>query len=138
MNHPLTDAEARQYSPLALAFLGDSVYDTMMRDYILRSANRSAAQLHTLKIQRVCAAYQAAAADRILPELSEEEETVYKRGRNATGNTVPKHAHAADYHKATGLEALFGFLYLTGAEERLQALFDIICQADAELFNKEC
>jgi ribonuclease-3 family protein len=65
--------------------------------------------------------------------LSEDEETVYKRGRNATGNTIPKHASAADYHKATGLEALFGYLYLIGATERLQILFDTICQADSML-----
>jgi ribonuclease-3 family protein len=133
MNHPLSASAAKQYSPLALAFLGDSVYEIMMRDRILRSANRPVAQLHTLKIQRVCAAYQATAVEDILPMLSEDEETVYKRGRNATGNTIPKHASAADYHKATGLEALFGYLYLIGATERLQILFDTICQADSML-----
>ncbi len=134
----MTMAEAKQYSPLALAFLGDSVYEIMMRDRILRCANRPASQLHALKIQRVCAAYQAAAVELILPLLSEEEITVYKRGRNATGNSVPKNGNAADYHKATGLESLFGFLHLTGAEDRLRILFDAICQADTELFNKEC
>ena len=137
MNHPLTAAQAKQYSPLALAFLGDSVYEIMMRDRILRDANRPASQLHALKIQRVCAAYQAAAMDIILPLLSEDEITIYKRGRNATGNSIPKHGNAADYHKATGLEALFGYLHLTGAEERLHMLFDAICQADNDLFDKE-
>lgn len=138
MHQPMTVAEAKQYSPLALAFLGDSVYEILMRDRILRYANMPASQLHALKIQRVCAAYQAAAIERILPVLSEDEITIYKRGRNATGNSVPKNGNAADYHKATGLEALFGFLHLTGAEERLHTLFDLICQADTDLFNKEC
>lgn len=137
MKHPLTAAEAKQYSPLALAFLGDSVYEILMRDRILRDANRPASQLHSLKIQRVCAAYQAAAVDILLPLLSEDEISVYKRGRNATGTSIPKNGSAADYHKATGLESLFGYLHLTGAEERLHILFDAICQADGELFNKE-
>ncbi len=137
MNSPLTSSEAKQYSPLALAFLGDSVYEIMMRDCILRCANMPAAQLHSLKIKKVCAAYQAKAIDLLLPCLTEEETTIYKRGRNATGNSVPKNGNAADYHKATGLEALFGFIHLTGNEERLHELFDMICQADDELTIKE-
>lgn len=136
MNTPLTPSEAKQYSPLALAFLGDSVYEIMMRDILLRNANMPAAHLHSLKIKRVCAAYQANAIELILPYLTEDETTVYKRGRNATGASVPKNGNAADYHKATGLEALFGYLHLTGNETRLHELFDIIYQAD-ELFNKE-
>ena len=136
MNSPLTSSEAKQYSPLALAFLGDSVYEIMMRDAILRSANMPAAQLHSLKIKRVCAAYQAKAVDIILPVLTEEETTIYKRGRNATGNSVPKNGNAADYHKATGFETLFGYLHLTGNVQRLHELFDTIIQTD-ELFNKE-
>ncbi len=136
MNSSLTSSEAKQYSPLALAFLGDSVYEIMMRDAILRSANMPAAQLHSLKIKRVCAAYQAKAVDIILPVLTEEETNIYKRGRNATGNSVPKNGNAADYHKATGFEALFGYLHLTGNAQRLHELFDIIIQTD-ELFNKE-
>ncbi len=138
MNQPLTVSQARQYSPLALAFLGDSVYEILMRDRILRCANMPAAQLHSLKVQRVCAAYQAAAIEILLPHLSEEELSVYKRGRNATGNSIPKNGNAADYHKATGLESLFGYLHLIGAQERLHTLFDLICQADTELFKKEC
>lgn len=136
MNPSLTSSEAKQYSPLALAFLGDSVYEIMMRDAIIRSANMPAAQLHSLKIKRVCAAYQAKAVDTILPFLTEEEINIYKRGRNATGNSVPKNGNAADYHKATGFEALFGYLHLTGNAQRLHILFDIIIQTD-ELFNKE-
>lgn len=138
MKEPLSSLEAKQYSPLALAFLGDSVYEIMMREHILLCANMPASELHSLKIKRVCAAYQAAAAEIIIPILTEEELAVYKRGRNATGNSVPKNGNAADYHKATGLESLFGYLFLKGENDRLQALFDMICQADEKILSKEC
>lgn len=138
MNKPLSIIDAKQYSPLALAFLGDSVYEIMVREHVLLSANMPASKLHSLKIKRVCAAYQAAAIDLIMPELTEEEVTIYKRGRNATGNSVPKNGNAADYHKATGFESLFGYLHLIGEKQRLQTLFDIIVQADEKLLSKEC
>lgn len=126
----LTEAQARQYSPLALAFLGDSVYEVMVRKQLLLEANQPAAKLHEKKIQLVCAEFQAQAFDRIRPVLTEEEFAVYKRGRNAN-NTVPRHTAAQDYHKATGLESLFGYLYLSGAEQRLVELFSMIYpQAD--------
>ncbi len=138
MDKPLSIIDAKQYSPLALAFLGDSVYEIMVREHVLLSANMPASKLHSLKIKRVCAAYQAAAIDLIMPELTEEEVTIYKRGRNATGNSVPKNGNAADYHKATGFESLFGYLHLIGEKQRLQTLFDIIVQADEKLLSKEC
>lgn len=126
---PLTQAQARQYSPLALAFLGDSVYEILVREYLVREANRPAAKLHEQKIQLVCAAFQAQAIDRLLPLLTEEETAVYKRGRNAN-NTVPRHTSAQDYHKATGLEALFGYLHLLGEQARLEELFAVIFPAE--------
>lgn len=126
---PLTQAQARQYSPLALAFLGDSVYEILVREYLVREANRPAAKLHEQKIQLVCAAFQAQAIDRLIPLLTEEETAVYKRGRNAN-NTVPRHTSAQDYHKATGLEALFGYLHLLGEQARLEELFAAIFPAE--------
>lgn len=126
--NPITDREAKQYSPLALAFLGDSVYEILVREFLLRNANMPASQLHEKKIKLVCASYQSSAVDRIFHLLSEDEISVYKRGRNATGNSVPKHSSASDYRKATGLEALFGYLFLIGEEERLNLLFNKICQ----------
>lgn len=126
---PLTQAQARQYSPLALAFLGDSVYEILVREYLVREANRPAAKLHEQKIQLVCAAFQAQAIDRLIPLLTEEETAVYKRGRNAN-NTVPRHTSAQDYHKATGLEALFGYLHLLGEWARLEELFAAIFPAE--------
>ena len=126
---PLTQAQARQYSPLALAFLGDSVYEILVREYLVREANRPAAKLHEQKIQLVCAAFQAQAIDRLIPLLTEEETAVYKRGRNAN-NTVPRHTSAQDYHTATGLEALFGYLHLLGEQARLEELFAAIFPAE--------
>lgn len=126
---PLTQAQARQYSPLALAFLGDSVYEILVREYLVREANRPAAKLHEQKIQLVCAAFQAQAIDCLIPLLTEEETAVYKRGRNAN-NTVPRHTSAQDYHKATGLEALFGYLHLLGEQARLEELFAAIFPAE--------
>ena len=126
---PLTQAQARQFSPLALAFLGDSVYEILVREYLVREANRPAAKLHEQKIQLVCAAFQAQAIDRLIPLLTEEEIAVYKRGRNAN-NTVPRHTSAQDYHKATGLEALFGYLHLLGEQARLEELFAAIFPAE--------
>ena len=123
---PLTQAQARQYSPLALAFLGDSVYEILVREYLVREANRPAAKLHEQKIQLVCAAFQAQAIDRLIPLLTEEETAVYKRGRNAN-NTVPRHTSAQDYHKAT---ALFGYLHLLGEQARLEELFAAIFPAE--------
>lgn len=124
MQPGITASQARQYSPLALAFLGDSVYEVMVRERLLLEANQSAAKLHEKKVQLVCAEFQAHAADRILSQLTEDELGVYKRGRNAN-NTVPRHTAAQDYHKATGLEALFGYLHLMGAEQRLAELFAV-------------
>lgn len=114
------------YSPLALAFLGDAVYGLLVRERLLRSANRPAGKLHTLSVQAVNARAQAEAVRKILPLLTEDEFAVYKRGRNAHPGHTPKNQSEGDYHSATGLEALFGWLYLHGAEERLRALFDRI------------
>lgn len=114
------------YSPLALAFLGDAVYGLLVREQLLLTANRPAGKLHTLSVQAVNARAQAEAVHKILPMLTEEELAVYKRGRNAHPGHTPKNQSGGDYHSATGLESLFGWLYLHGSEERLRALFDRI------------
>ncbi len=126
MKEILTEREANQYSPLSLAFLGDSVYELKVREKILLSANMPASKLHSLKVSRVCAEYQSRAVEVLIPVLSEKEEAVLKRGRNATGNTVPKHASAVDYRRATGLECLFGYLHLIGEEQRIAELFELV------------
>ncbi len=126
MKQQLTEREVNLYSPLALAFLGDSVYEVLVRKEILLLANLPVSKLHSLKISRVCAAYQAAALEKIMPVLDDKEISIVKRGRNATGNTVPKHASAAEYRKATALECLFGYLYLLDRQDRIDELFRII------------
>ncbi|MCR4638880.1 ribonuclease III domain-containing protein [Ruminococcus sp.] len=126
----LTEREANSYSPLTLAFLGDSVYDTLVREHLLRQANMPVAKLHSAKIKLVCAEFQSKAYDIAAEKLSEHELAVLKRGRNATGNTVPKHADAAEYRRATALECLFGYLYLTGENERIRELFELIINSN--------
>lgn len=126
MERKLDEREVNQYSPLALAFLGDSVYEKLVREKILLAANLPVSKLHTLKVSRVCAEYQSAALDKILPVLDEKETAIVKRGRNATGNTVPRHSSTADYRRATALECLFGYLQLLGRTERIDELFQII------------
>ena len=126
----LTEREANSYSPLTLAFLGDSVYDTYIREYLLRQANMPVAKLHSAKIRLVCAEFQSMAYEFVADKLTEQELAVLKRGRNATGNTVPKHADAAEYRRATALECLFGYLYLTGRNERIRELFELIINSN--------
>lgn len=129
----LTEREVNMYSPLSLAFLGDSVYDTLVRELLLRNANMSVAKLHSAKIRLVCAEFQSRAYDTIMPVLDEKEVSVLKRGRNANGNNIPKHAEAAEYHRATAVECLFGYLYLLERTDRIAELFDLIMKsADIE------
>lgn len=127
-DNPMTEREAGQYSPLALAFLGDSVYDTLVRDFLLRQANMPVAKLHSAKVKLVCAEFQSSVYDIISENLTEKELSVLRRGRNSTGNTVPKHADAVEYRRATAVECLFGYLFLTGKSDRISQLFNIIIQ----------
>lgn len=112
-------------SPLNLAFVGDAVYEIMVRERLVCLANRPNKELHQLAVKQVRAEAQAAALDKILPLLTEQEAAVYRRGRNA--HTARS---GGDYHKATGFEALFGYLYLSGQTERLQELFAVTLEND--------
>ncbi len=107
-------------SPLALAFVGDGVYSLLVREHLLGQANRPVGELHRLAVERVRAEAQAAAARRLADHLTEEEQAVFKRGRNAHSTRT-----GADYHQATGLESLFGYLYLAGRSKRVQELFSL-------------
>ena len=120
--------DANQYSPLTLAFLGDAVYGTLVRERLVTAANCPVKKLHPDSVKRVRAEYQARAADIIADRLSEDEAAVMKRGRNAAvgSGSIPKSSSPGQYHKATGLEALFGYLHLTGEDERIRELFEII------------
>ncbi|MCL2169546.1 MAG: hypothetical protein FWB74_05920 [Defluviitaleaceae bacterium] len=119
-----------QFSPLNLAFVGDAVYSLLTRQRLVTDANRPANSLNKLSSQRVCAVSQSVDYYRVLPLLTEEEAAIAKRGRNANPSHKAKNASAAEYRNATGLEALFGYLYLSGENERIMELFDIIWSGD--------
>ena len=95
---------ADAYSPLTLAFVGDGVYDLLVRDHLVRQANRPVGELNKIKVSLVKCESQAQFAEKLLPMLTEKEQAVYKRGRNAAPKCTPKHGTVADYHSATGLE----------------------------------
>lgn len=119
-------------SPLTLAFIGDTVFDLLVKSKLIYEANRPVGKLHSCAAAKVCAGAQAKAIEHLMDELSEEELAVYKRGRNAHTGHTPKNASEAEYHMATGLEALFGWLYLKEEHKRLQELFDSICKNQTE------
>lgn len=107
------------YSPLTFAFVGDVVFELIVRTKVAEEANRSVKQLNKEKVGVVNAAAQARLIEEIFPFLNEKEKEIYKRGRNARTASPAKNQSLSDYHKATGFEALCGYLYLTGAMERL-------------------
>ncbi len=117
--------EINTLSPLTLAFLGDSVYEMFIRTKILSLGNRPASELHKIAVSYVKAKAQATAAHKILDILTEEEQAIYKRGRNTNIHTVPKNADMADYRHATALEALIGYLYIKGENERLTEILNL-------------
>lgn len=123
--------DLRLINPLTFAFVGDGVYEMLVREEIVRRhTSLSANKLHTLAVELVRATAQARGFAVIEPALTEAERGIFKRGRNANGVTPPRHTSAADYRTATGLEALFGWLYLDGNQERLRALFKMILDGD--------
>lgn len=113
------NVDIRTYSPLTLAFVGDCIYDLVIRTVVVERGNTAPSTLHQKKSAVVKAQAQAAQAEAVFGELTEEEQAVYKRGRNAHSHSSAKNASIGDYRKATGLEALYGFLYLTERTERL-------------------
>ena len=121
----ITKEKARAYSPLTLAFLGDGYYELLVRHKITLSHNMSAEKLHLAAVEKVRATYQAKAAEKISALLTEEESDIFRRGRNAVG-FVPRSCRPAEYRKATGLEALFGWLLLIGDVARAEELFEEI------------
>lgn len=120
--HTKTD----EISPLTLAFVGDGVYDLLVREHLVRKANRPVGELNKVKVSLVNCKSQAEFAKQIIPSLTEKELSVYKRGRNAAPKCTPKNGSVADYHSATGLEALFGYLHLNGENGRIAELFNMI------------
>lgn len=118
-----TEDQVHAISNLGLAHLGDSVFEIMVRSRLCLEGKASARGLHRATVKLVAAPAQARMMEKIIPLLSEEEDDVFHRGRNSNVHSVPKAASRADYQTATGLEALFGWLYLHGRTERLNELF---------------
>lgn len=115
-------------SSLGLAHLGDSVFEVMVRSWLCLHGTAKAKDLHRATVRYVSAPAQAAAMERLQPHLSPEEEEVFRRGRNTAPHSVPKAASRGEYQIATGMEALFGWLYLQGRTERLNELFALVME----------
>ncbi len=116
------EVDIRTYSPLTLAYIGDAIYDLVIRTIVVERGNTSPNKLHGKTVKYVSAVVQARMIDGLYEELTKEEQDIYRRGRNAKSYTTAKNATVMEYRKATGLEALCGYLYLLGRQERLLEL----------------
>ena len=128
LNIRMTPQEIGAVSNLGLAHIGDCVYELLVRSYIVAHGGVTNQKMHARTVDLVKAPAQAAAMEKLLPLLTEEERAVYLRGRNTHVHSVPKNAEPGAYHAATGLECLFGWLYLRGEHGRINALFDVIVE----------
>ena len=117
--------DVNNISMLGLAHIGDGVYELLTRTMLCSDGNKKVTELHKKSVAIVNAPAQAAAMERLLPHLTADELAIYKRGRNAKVNSVPQKADIGQYHAATGLEALFGWLYLQGKTERINDLYSV-------------
>ena len=120
--------DVNKISILGLAHVGDGVYELLVSSMLCQSGHTALLDLHKSTVKMVKASAQAAAAEKLLDVLDVDELAIYKRGRNAHVHTVPKNADIGQYHAATGLEALFGWLYLQGKLERINRLFAVIME----------
>lgn len=118
----IKDVDIRTYSPLTLAYIGDGIFDIVIRSVVVGKGNTKASQLHKHTSSIVKAHTQAVIIEALEPHLTKEETDIYRRGRNAKSPTMAKNATMADYRKATGLEALMGYLYLSDDFERVVEL----------------
>jgi ribonuclease-3 family protein len=124
MNMKMRDIDA--ISNLGLAHIGDAVFEVLCRSYLCAAGGKNVGDLHRRTVAMVKAPTQARFAEKLLPQLTEEELAYYRRGKNAHVHAVPRGATPAEYAKATGLETLFGALYLAGHTDRLNELFHLI------------
>ena len=126
----MNDDAIRAISSIGLAHLGDAVYELLVRTYLCVHGKATGKGLHRATVELVCAPQQARFAEKLLPLLTEDEASVFRRGRNANVHTIPRSADRAQYQKATALEALFGWLYLQGRHERINELFNRMMEAN--------
>jgi len=121
----LSEVDIKTYSPLTLAYIGDGIYDLIIRTLVVSKGNQKVNHMHRETSEMVKAAAQSEMIEILLPELTEKETEVYKRGRNAKSATMAKNATMADYRRATGFEALMGYLYLNNEMERILYLIKV-------------
>jgi len=131
LNIQMTPQEIGAVSNLGLAHIGDCVYELLVRSYIVTHGTVTNQELHRATVNMVKAPAQAAAMRILSPLLTEEEQAVYRRGRNTRVNSVPKNADLSEYHAATGLECLFGWLYLNARHSRINELFAAMMENEA-------
>ena len=129
-NKEFASDEIHAISSIGLAHLGDAVYELLVRTYLCANGKATGKGLHRATVELVRAPRQAALSERILPLLTEEESSVFKRGRNANVHTIAHNASVAEYRQATALEALFGWLYLHNRRERINELFNIMMEEE--------
>ena len=125
----MTPAQVNQVTNLGLALVGDGVYELLVRTYLCAGGDKTVLKLHRDTVEMVKAPAQARFADLLKPHLTEEELDYFRRGKNAHTHAAPKAATRQEYAKATGLECLFGALYLLGRTDRLGELFGLISEA---------
>lgn len=121
----LENTDIRTYSPLTLAYIGDAIYELVIRTILVEKGNTQVNKLHQRASKLVKASAQSAMIEKLKPHLTEEEMSIFKRGRNAKSFTMAKNASMSDYRRATGFEALMGYLYLTEQWNRMLELIKI-------------
>lgn len=121
----IADVDIRTYSPLTLAYIGDGIFDVVIRSIVVGRGNTPVSQLHHKTSHIVKAHSQAMMAEVLLDEMTDTEKDIYRRGRNAKSHTMAKNATVMDYRSATGFEALMGYLYLTDEMDRILELISI-------------
>ena len=122
--------QIRGISSIGLAHMGDAVYELLVRTWLCAHGKATGKGLHRATVALVCAPKQAELAQRILPLLTEEEQAVFRRGRNANVHSIPAHASRAQYQQATALEALLGWLHLSGRHDRVEPLFAVMMEEE--------
>lgn len=133
----LTKTECRQINPVVLAFVGDAVYTLYVKERLVLSGEGKAGEFQRASAKIVSARGQSEFVDKILPLLTEEEESIFRRGRNAKKNTKSKSASSLEYNRSTGFEAVLGYLYLTGENERIRELLSLSDEDDFKRIEEE-
>ena len=130
LHRQLPPDQIRGFSSIGLAHMGDAVYELLVRTWLCAHGKATGKGLHRATVALVCAPKQAELAQRILPLLTEEEQAVFRRGRNANVHSIPAHASRAQYQQATALEALLGWLHLSGRHDRVEQLFAVMMEEE--------